>query len=93
MDQELSAVGFYISGHPLERQLASLQSRNLRLVWTYITEALLIAGDVIRMAGVLHKRQERISGRTGKRFAYLNLSDPTGEYEVIYWRRHFGGQS
>ncbi|MEE9312521.1 MAG: DNA polymerase III subunit alpha, partial [Planctomycetota bacterium] len=38
---------------------------------------------VVRMAGVLHKKQERISQRTKKRFAYLNLSDPTGEYEVF----------
>lgn len=82
LDQELSAVGFYISGHPLERQLASLQSRKFFMVED-ITDSMANRGDIIRMAGVLHKRQERISGRTGKRFAYLNLSDPTGEYEMF----------
>ncbi len=82
LDKELAAVGFYISGHPLERQLASLQNRKFTMVED-ITESLASRAQVIRVAGVLHKRQERISGRTGKRFAYLNLSDPTGEYEIF----------
>lgn len=82
LEQELSAVGFYISGHPLERQLANLQRRKFTMV-DDITEGLASRGQVIRVAGVLHKCQERISGRTGKRFAYLNLSDPTGEYEIF----------
>lgn len=39
------------------------------------------AGDY-RMVGVVRKRQERVSKR-GKRFAFLELSDPTGTYEVL----------
>ncbi|PHR93386.1 MAG: DNA polymerase III subunit alpha [Robiginitomaculum sp.] len=82
LDQELSAVGFYISGHPLERQLESLEKRKI-VLFENLSEESARRGQVVRMAGVLHKRQERISSRTGKRFAYLNLSDPTGEYEVF----------
>lgn len=82
LDEELKAVGFYISGHPLERQLDSLKSRNIVMV-DDISQDNARMGQVIRVAGVLHKRQERISGRTGKRFAYLNMSDPTDEYEVF----------
>ena len=82
LDEELSAAGFYLSGHPLELQMESLQKRKFTLVED-ISESMARQSAVIKIAGVLHKRQERISGRTGKRFAYLNLSDPTGEYEVF----------
>ena len=34
------------------------------------------------MVGIVRKRQERMNKR-GKRFAFLMLSDPTGDYEVM----------
>ena len=37
----------------------------------------------VRLAGVVRKRQERMSKR-GKRFAWVNISDPTGEFEVFF---------
>ncbi len=36
------------------------------------------------MAGVVRRRQERSSARSGERFAFISLSDPTGEYEVLF---------
>ena len=82
LEQELSAAGYYLSGHPLESQADNLKRR--KVVYLEDAEAALGRGQyVVRMAGVLHKRQERISQRTKKRFAYLNLSDPSGEYEVF----------
>ena len=35
------------------------------------------------MAGVVRRKQERPS-RTGEKFAFVTLSDPTGEYEVLF---------
>ncbi|PHR61399.1 MAG: DNA polymerase III subunit alpha [Robiginitomaculum sp.] len=81
LDQELTAVGFYISGHPLERELESLAKRNI-IMYENISDASARRNETIRVAGVLHKCQERMSQR-GKRFAYLNISDPTAEYEVF----------
>ncbi len=82
LDEELGAVGYYLSGHPLETQQEALKRR--KIVYIEDADAVYVRGGrVVRMAGVLHKRQERISQRTKKRFAYLNLSDPTGEYEVF----------
>ncbi|MCF6274432.1 MAG: DNA polymerase III subunit alpha, partial [Robiginitomaculum sp.] len=82
LEQELSAAGYYLSGHPLEEQAEALKRRK----FVQIDEADDAFGRgqrAVRMAGVLHKRQERVSQRTKKRFAYLNLSDPSGEYEVF----------
>ena len=36
------------------------------------------------MCGVVRRRQERASARTGEKFAFVSLSDPTGEYEVMF---------
>jgi DNA polymerase-3 subunit alpha len=82
LEQEMVAIGFYLSGHPLEGQMSFLKSK--KSIMSEDVAAQYARGSrVIRMGGVLHKKQERISQRTRKRFAYLNLSDPTGDYEVF----------
>ena len=40
--------------------------------------------EAFRMAGVVRRRQERASARSGEKFAFVSLSDPTGEYEVLF---------
>jgi DNA polymerase-3 subunit alpha len=35
------------------------------------------------MAGVVRRKQER-AGRSGDKFAFVNFSDPTGEFEVLF---------
>jgi DNA polymerase-3 subunit alpha len=39
--------------------------------------------EALRMAGVVRRRQERAS-QSGEKFAFVSLSDPTGEYEVLF---------
>jgi DNA polymerase-3 subunit alpha len=39
--------------------------------------------EALRMAGVVRRKQEK-PGRTGEKFAFVTLSDPTGEYEVLF---------
>ncbi|WP_409433661.1 DNA polymerase III subunit alpha [Litorimonas sp. RW-G-Af-16] len=77
LDHELGAVGFYLGGHPLEGHLDGL--KNI----TFAEDLEGKAGRYLYMAGVVRKRQERVSKR-GKRFAFVNISDPTGEYEVLF---------
>jgi DNA polymerase-3 subunit alpha len=36
------------------------------------------------MAGVVRRRQERAAAGSGEKFAFVSLSDPTGEYEVLF---------
>ena len=82
LDEELSAVGFYLTGHPLEDMMKPLARKH---VTPYI-EALARAQsgvDAFRMAGVVRRKQER-AGRSGDKFAFVTLSDPTGEYEVLF---------
>ena len=83
LDEELQAVGFYLSGHPLEDMVEMLRRRRTTLYADALSQAQ--AGvEAFRMAGVVRRRQERSSARNGDRFAFVSLSDPTGEYEVLF---------
>ena len=82
LDEELAAVGFYLTGHPLD-DMAEVMRRK-RVV--YMAEAVERAESgeaAFRMAGVIRRRQERPS-QSGEKFAYVTLSDPTGEFEVMF---------
>ncbi len=82
LDEELAAVGFYLTGHPLEDMVDVLRRRRT----TMVTEAIVQAeagAEAFRMAGVVRRRQERVQ-QSGDRFAFVSLSDPTGEYEVLF---------
>jgi DNA polymerase-3 subunit alpha len=83
LDEELAAVGFYLTGHPLEPMIEALRRRRVTLYADALVQAE-AGAEAFRMAGVVRRRQERASARSGDKFAFVSLSDPTGEYEVMY---------
>ncbi|HEY2357668.1 MAG TPA: DNA polymerase III subunit alpha [Phenylobacterium sp.] len=90
LDEELAAVGFYLSGHPLDDMVEALRRRRTELLTDAIAKAE-AGAEALRMAGVVRRRQERAAQSSGEKFAFVTLSDPTGEYEVLFppesWRR------
>ncbi len=90
LDEELAAVGFYLSGHPLEDMIEALRRRRTDLYVDAVAKAE-AGAEALRMAGVVRRRQERAAQGSGEKFAFVTLSDPTGEYEVLFppesWRR------
>ena len=83
LDEELAAVGFYLSGHPLDDMVEALRRRRTELYADAVAKA--EAGtEALRMAGVVRRKQERTSQKSGEKFAFVTLSDPTGEYEVMF---------
>jgi DNA polymerase III subunit alpha len=78
--QEHQAIGFYLSGHPLDDYMPALRRRDVRTL-TEITEAARSGPLIGKIAGTVSARQERKSAR-GNRFAFVALSDPSGLYEV-----------
>ncbi|MGH6909020.1 MAG: DNA polymerase III subunit alpha, partial [Phenylobacterium sp.] len=82
LDQELAAVGFYLSGHPLDDMVEALRRKRTDLLTDAIAKAE-AGAEALRMAGVVRRKQEK-PGRTGEKFAFVTLSDPTGEYEVLF---------
>ena len=88
LDHELGAIGFYLGGHPLETYLPVLE-RKKAVMAADIEERYKMGARTIRLAGVVRKRQERMSKR-GKRFAFVNISDPTGDFEVLFGEELLG---
>ncbi|MGR3490587.1 MAG: OB-fold nucleic acid binding domain-containing protein, partial [Shimia sp.] len=84
--EEFQAIGFYLSGHPLDDYMGPLKRASDKGVPFHTLESLEreIQGReamVAKLSGVVSARQERKSAR-GNRFAFVQLSDPTGAYEV-----------
>lgn len=78
--EEHTAIGFYLSGHPLDDYLAPLKRQNV-MTLAEVTAQAERAPAVAKLAGSISGKQERKSAR-GNRFAFVQLSDPTGLYEV-----------
>ncbi|RRH75853.1 DNA polymerase III subunit alpha [Falsigemmobacter faecalis] len=78
--QEHQAIGFYLSGHPLDDWMGALKRKGVLTLAELGRKA--AAGPVVaKLAGSVSNRQERKSSR-GNRFAFVGCSDPTGLYEV-----------
>ncbi|MEJ1992383.1 MAG: DNA polymerase III subunit alpha, partial [Maritimibacter sp.] len=78
--EERKAIGFYLSGHPLDDYMPALKRKGVLTL-----EELAVKAEraplVAKLAGTVSGRQERKSAK-GNRFAYAQLSDPSGLYEV-----------
>ena len=83
LDEELAAVGFYLSGHPLDDLIPALRRRRTELLSDVLPKAE-AGGEAFRMAGVVRRKQEKASQSSGEKFAFVTLSDPTGEYDVLF---------
>ncbi len=83
LGQEHQAVGFYLSGHPLDDYMPALKRQRPQPVLTLkeLTDRVQSGAVAAKIAGAVAGKQERKSAR-GNRFAFVQLSDPTGLYEV-----------
>ncbi|NOE19744.1 DNA polymerase III subunit alpha [Ruegeria atlantica] len=80
LSEEFKAIGFYLSGHPLDDYMPALKRKQV-LTLDEVTEKARSGPLIAKMAGVVAGRQERKSAK-GNRFAFVQMSDPTGAYEV-----------
>ncbi|TYO90101.1 DNA polymerase III subunit alpha [Oceanicella actignis] len=80
LTQEQAAVGFYLTGHPLDDYRGALERQRV-MTYAELARKATGAGLTARIAGTVLGRQERMSAR-GSRFAFVQLSDPTGMFEA-----------
>jgi len=80
LTEEHAAIGFYLSGHPLDDYMAPLKRQGV-MTLAEVTAKAERGPHVARIAGTVSGKQERKSAR-GNRFAFVQASDPTGLYEV-----------
>jgi len=79
--REYEAVGFFLSGHPLDDYAAVLKKLRVQ-PWADFARAVKAGATAGRVAGTVVSRQERRT-RTGSKMGIIGLSDPTGAYEAV----------
>jgi DNA polymerase III subunit alpha len=81
LDEERAAVGFYFSGHPLDDYEKELKRLNVVSYTDGVVRAKSAGRVALQMAGVIRTVRMRRS-KSGKPFAWVELSDQSGEYEI-----------
>jgi len=79
--REFDAVGFFLSGHPLEAYDSAL--KRLRATrWADFVRAVRAGASTARLGASVLDRTER-RARSGGKIGVVQLSDPSGRYEAI----------
>jgi len=78
---EHDALGFYLSAHPLDDYAAILSKANIIQYSSFANQILKGGQNKAKLAGTVSGIKERKSAK-GNRYAFLQLSDASGAYEV-----------
>jgi DNA polymerase-3 subunit alpha len=82
--REFEAVGFFLSGHPLEAYEPAL--KRLRATrWADFARAVRGGASTARLGASVIDRYERRT-KTGSKLGVVQLSDPSGQYEAILFQ-------
>jgi DNA polymerase-3 subunit alpha len=81
LQKEYDAVGFFLSGHPLDEYEALLQKLRVQK-WAEFCRAAKAGATVGRVAATVLDRMERRT-KSGSKMGIVILSDQSGHYEAI----------
>jgi len=83
--EEFKAIGFYFSGHPLDEYEKELARLNV-ITLAQASEAFRDGETSFNLAGVVRSLKVR-RAKNGNPFAWLEVSDASGEFEVTVFSR------
>jgi DNA polymerase III subunit alpha len=81
LQKEFDAVGFFLSGHPLDEYAAMLRHMRVQS-WADFARSVRSGTSVGRVAATVVTRAERRT-RSGSKMGIVGLSDATGHYEAV----------
>jgi DNA polymerase-3 subunit alpha len=81
LQKEFAAIGFFLSGHPLDDYAATLKRMRVQS-WAEFARSVRAGASAGRVAGTVVARTERRT-RTGSKMGIIEFSDPTGHYEAV----------
>ncbi len=85
LQKEFEALGFFMSAHPLDVYGDSLARLGIIKSVDLSNQS---DGNTVKLAGVVTVKQERTS-KTGQKFAFIQLSDASGVYEIAVFSEVF----
>jgi DNA polymerase-3 subunit alpha len=80
LDMEFSAVGYFLSGHPLDEYESALASMGVKRYADFAAEV--TSSGSARIAAIVVSARERRSAK-GNKFAFGMFSDASGQFEAI----------
>ncbi len=81
LQREYDAVGFFLSGHPLDDYGSALKRLRVQS-WSEFSRAVKAGAGAGRVAGTVVARTERRT-KNGTKMGIIGLSDPSGHYEAV----------
>jgi DNA polymerase III subunit alpha len=84
MQKEYDAIGFFLTGHPLDDYAALLKGLRVQS-WTELVRAVKAGATAGRVAATVVSRMERRT-KSGNKMGIFGLSDPSGQYEAIIFQ-------
>jgi DNA polymerase-3 subunit alpha len=81
LQREFEAVGFFLSGHPLDDYAPILKGLRVQS-WAEFSRAVKAGATAGRVAATVVARTERRT-KSGSKMGIIGLSDPTGQYEAV----------
>jgi DNA polymerase III subunit alpha len=81
LQREYEAIGFFLSGHPLDDYAAALKRLRVQS-WAEFARGVKNGVGAGRVAGTVVARTERRT-KNGSKMGIIGLSDPTGHYEAV----------
>ncbi len=81
LQKEFDAIGFFLTGHPLEDYSAALKQMRVQS-WAEFSRAAHAGASAGRVAATVVTRTERRT-RSGSKMGIVGLSDPSGHYEAV----------
>jgi DNA polymerase-3 subunit alpha len=79
--REFDAIGFFLSGHPLDDYAETLKRMRVQS-WAEFAKAVKAGVTAGRVAATVVSRTERRT-RTGSKMGIIGLSDPSGHFEAV----------
>ena len=89
--KEYDAIGFFLTGHPLDDYAAALKRLRVQS-WAEFARAVKGGAGGGRVAGTVVSRTERRT-RSGSKMGIIGLSDPSGHYEAVLFAEGLGAIS
>jgi DNA polymerase III subunit alpha len=81
LQREYEAIGFFLSGHPLDEYAALLRGLHVQS-WMEFSRSVKAGVSAGRVAATVVSRTERRT-KTGNKMGIIGLSDPSGHYEAV----------
>jgi len=84
MQREFDAIGFFLTGHPLDDYAPLLKGLRVQS-WSELARAVKAGATAGRVAAFVVSRTERRT-KSGSKMGIIGLSDPSGHYEAIIFQ-------